>query len=51
MYEVLDNIKSGEFAREFMMENYTGRPVLTRARKEGKEKLMKKLVKISGRCS
>lgn len=40
MYEVLDNIKSGEFAREFMMENYTGRPVLTRARKEGSEKLI-----------
>ncbi len=37
MAEVLDEIQSGEFAREWIVENQVGRPVFNRLRELEKE--------------
>ena len=37
MATLLDEIRSGEFAREFIVENEAGRPVMRRLRAQGAE--------------
>jgi ketol-acid reductoisomerase len=36
MLEILDEIKSGQFAREWLLENQAGRPVYNALKREGK---------------
>jgi ketol-acid reductoisomerase len=45
MKETLARIQSGEFAREWVLENMAGRPVMTAARKRERELLVEKVGK------
>jgi ketol-acid reductoisomerase len=43
MREILAEIQSGEFAREFILENKAGRPVLNAARRHGREAMIEEV--------
>ncbi len=43
MREILAEIQSGEFAREFILENKAGRPVLNAARRHGSEAMIEEV--------
>jgi len=43
MWEILEDIKSGEFAREWILENKAGRPVFNALLKKDKEHLIEKV--------
>ena len=43
MKRILEGVRSGEFAREWILENQAGRPVLRAARKEARECLLEEV--------
>ena len=43
MKKILSEIKSGEFAKEWLLENRVGRPVFNQARKECSEQEVEKV--------
>jgi len=43
MEEILDEIKTGQFAREWVLENQAGRPVYTALKREGREHEIEKV--------
>ncbi|MCK5534473.1 ketol-acid reductoisomerase [bacterium] len=46
MKKILDEIKSGEFAREWLLENQVGRPVFRQASKDSSEHAIEKVGRI-----
>jgi ketol-acid reductoisomerase len=43
MKQILADVRSGEFAREWILENQAGRPVLQARRRQGAEHLIEKV--------